>query len=160
MPGDAKLGEGVDPMQGIQQTIPTGVSLPEVYVWGGVWQMWDIFVKLRLFLQSDNTVKELRNQYSHRIGGALVQANVFRQVGLHHMVPGHTHEDVDGVYLDFCLAAFCFGDCIQWFSSCKGSAWQRQAWQAPMIYKRLRTSGVGCFILCHQYLPSVAGTLM
>lgn len=53
----------------------------------------------RLFLQSDNTVKEVRNTYGHRILSSLVQGNVFRQCGISHMLPGHTHEDVDAVLL-------------------------------------------------------------
>ena len=59
---------------------------------------------LRLYLQSDNTVKEIRNQYASRILTALMGGGVFSAVSINHLEVGHTHEDVDGV-LSLCKAA-------------------------------------------------------
>ena len=52
---------------------------------------------LRLWAQSDNTVKELRNCYGFRMHSSLVQSNVFSTSCEAHLGVGHTHEDVDGV---------------------------------------------------------------
>ena len=52
---------------------------------------------LRLWAQSDNTVKDLRNWYGFRMHSSLVQSNVFSTSCEAHLAVGHTHEDVDGV---------------------------------------------------------------
>ena len=53
---------------------------------------------LRLWCQSDNTVKEVRNTYGQRMLCALLQGGVFRRTSEHHLVVGHTHEDIDSVF--------------------------------------------------------------
>lgn len=53
---------------------------------------------------SDNTVKEVRNQYAARMHCALLQGNVFDTISQGHLGVGHTHEDVDGC-LSLCKAA-------------------------------------------------------
>lgn len=57
---------------------------------------------LRIWLQHDNTVKEVRNSYGHRTLAHLVQAGLWKAGGAHCLRVGHTHEDVDAV---FALAA-------------------------------------------------------
>lgn len=52
---------------------------------------------LRLWLQADNTPKEVRNQYTSQLCCLLCQANTFSVTGHHHLGVGHTHEDVDGI---------------------------------------------------------------
>ena len=47
-------------------------------------------------MQSDNTVKELRNQYQARMQCCLVQQYIFQSCTEGHLGVGHTHEDVDG----------------------------------------------------------------
>ena len=51
-----------------------------------------------VWLQSDNTVKELRNQFGSKMAGCMVQASLFKTAGLYHLPVGHTHEDVDMVF--------------------------------------------------------------
>ena len=65
-----------------------------------LWGLW----KLRFWLQSDNTVKEIRNMYSCRMFSAMTQAGVWSTSSVNHLEVGHTHEDVDGV-LSLCKAA-------------------------------------------------------
>ena len=54
--------------------------------------------RIRLWLQSDNTVKEIRNQYGCRTLAALTQAGIFQSSCEAHLRVGHTHEDVDGIF--------------------------------------------------------------
>ena len=58
----------------------------------------------RFWLQSDNTVKEVRNTYAARIISAMTQAGVWSTSSQNFLGVGHTHEDVDGV-LSLCKAA-------------------------------------------------------
>ena len=58
----------------------------------------------RFWLQSDNTVKEVRNTYAARILSAMTQAGVWSTSSQNFLGVGHTHEDVDGV-LSLCKAA-------------------------------------------------------
>ncbi|CAL1126565.1 unnamed protein product [Cladocopium goreaui] len=51
-----------------------------------------------LWLQGDNCPKEVRNSFTGKWGCLLAQANFFVGVSHHHMVVGHTHEDIDGVF--------------------------------------------------------------
>lgn len=51
---------------------------------------------MRLMIQSDNTVKEIRNPFSARVLCALCQCNVVDVATEAHLPVGHTHEDVDG----------------------------------------------------------------
>ena len=53
--------------------------------------------QLSLWLQSDNTVKEIRNGNCTRICAMLCQQQVFTTSSHCHLMVGHTHEDVDGV---------------------------------------------------------------
>lgn len=53
---------------------------------------------VRLWLQSDNTVKELRNQYGSRTLSSMVQCGIFSSSCMAHLRVGHTHEDVDGLF--------------------------------------------------------------
>ena len=48
----------------------------------------------RCWLQGDNTVKELRNSLTGKMACLLTQARFFTSVAHHHLVVGHTHEDV------------------------------------------------------------------
>lgn len=52
----------------------------------------------RIWLQSDNTVKEIRNGYSGRMLSSLLQHGSFRTATEAHLSVGHTHEDVDAVF--------------------------------------------------------------
>ena len=51
----------------------------------------------RIWLQGDNTVKEIRNAYSGKWASLLTQGRYARSVSHHHMVVGHTHEDIGGM---------------------------------------------------------------
>ena len=53
---------------------------------------------IRLWIQSDNTVKELRNQYGARVLASLAQAGVFSSTCEAHLRVGHTHEDIDACF--------------------------------------------------------------
>ena len=53
---------------------------------------------IRYWLQSDNTVKEIRNQFGSKLLITLAQAQTFRVCTLAHLKVGHTHEDV-GAFL-------------------------------------------------------------
>ena len=52
----------------------------------------------RLWVQSDNTVKELRNQYGMRCLASLAQCKVFSSTTEAHLRVGHTHEDIDAIF--------------------------------------------------------------
>lgn len=49
---------------------------------------------LRLWLQGDNTVKELRNSLTGKFACLLTSAGFFNVTSHHHLMVGHTHEDV------------------------------------------------------------------
>ena len=53
-----------------------------------------LFFAPRLWIQGDNTVKELKNQTSGQMACSLLADNVFDEIGHHHLPKGHTHEDV------------------------------------------------------------------
>ena len=53
---------------------------------------------IRLWLQSDNTVKEIRNQYGAKILSCMAQAGLWAVASCHHLQVGHTHEDVDSIF--------------------------------------------------------------
>ena len=53
----------------------------------------------KLMIQSDNCGKDLKNQYVMAFYYLLVELDIFDEVLISHMPPGHTHNDVD----------FCFG---------------------------------------------------
>ena len=53
---------------------------------------------LRIWCQSDNTVKEVRNQFSAKLMCVLCQTGVCSTGGCYHLPVGHTHEDVDGIF--------------------------------------------------------------
>ena len=50
-------------------------------------------------MQGDNTPKELRNSWIGKWACLLTQAGYFRGVSHHHLVVGHTHEDIGGTLL-------------------------------------------------------------
>ena len=52
------------------------------------------FLDLRCWIQGDNACKEVRNSYTGRWASLMCQANFFSVCGHHHMVVGHTHEDI------------------------------------------------------------------
>ena len=54
------------------------------------------FVDSRLWIQGDNTPKELRNSFTGKWACMMTQANFFKSVSHHHMMVGHTHEDIGG----------------------------------------------------------------
>ena len=57
-----------------------------------------VYSPFRCWLQADNTVKEVRNGYVARLAATLVQGSTFSCMSHHHLVVGHTHEDVDSVF--------------------------------------------------------------
>ena len=52
----------------------------------------------RLWIQSDNTVKEVRNGNAGKLCSVLLQGQTFSCVSHNHLVVGHTHEDIDGIF--------------------------------------------------------------
>ena len=68
------------------------------------WKIKESSCQPRFFLQSDNTVKETKNQYTARILTSLTQSSTFECCSENHLQVGHTHEDVDGV-LALCKSA-------------------------------------------------------
>ena len=54
--------------------------------------------QLRIWLQSDNTVKEIRNTYTARMLCSFLQKGTFRVASEAHLAVGHTHEDIDSVF--------------------------------------------------------------
>lgn len=51
-----------------------------------------------LRLQSDNTVRECKNNTLLRVAGGLVASHHLKRVQLQNLVSGHSHEDVDGFF--------------------------------------------------------------
>ena len=49
---------------------------------------------MRLWLRGDNCPKEVRNSFTGKWACLLGQAGFFVGVSHHHMVVGHTHEDI------------------------------------------------------------------
>lgn len=45
-------------------------------------------------MQSDNTVKEVKNGLSGTVMSTLVSSRFFDECGHHHLPVGHTHEDI------------------------------------------------------------------
>ena len=43
-------------------------------------------------------MKEVRNTFGSRLMCGLLQGGVFRVTSTHHLVVGHTHEDIDGIF--------------------------------------------------------------
>lgn len=56
------------------------------------------YLQLRIWIQSDNTVKELRNTFTSRALCMLLHQGAFRIASEMHLVKGHTHEDVDAIF--------------------------------------------------------------
>ena len=52
----------------------------------------------RIWLQSENTVKEIRNTFSMRGLCSLMSHGTFRSAVQGHLAVGHTHEDVDAIF--------------------------------------------------------------
>ena len=63
-----------------------------------LWNFQGTLSWLRLWLQSDNTVKEIRNTYTARALCTLLHQQVFRVTTEAHLQKGHTHEDVDAAF--------------------------------------------------------------
>ena len=61
-----------------------------------------------LWLQHDNTVKELKNQLSGILLSALVQDQIYSEAGQHMLPVGHTHEDIGFLSLFFSTSFVCF----------------------------------------------------
>ena len=49
---------------------------------------------MRLWIQGDNTPKELKNGFIGKWACMMTQSGYFKSVSHHHMVVGHTHEDI------------------------------------------------------------------
>jgi hypothetical protein len=49
----------------------------------------------KLFIQTDNCSKDLKNQFVLAFYWTLVDRNVFEEIVVSHMPVGHTHNDVD-----------------------------------------------------------------
>ena len=52
----------------------------------------------KLFIQTDNCAKDLKNQYVFAFYWALVELNIFEEILVSHMPVGHTHGAVDQVF--------------------------------------------------------------
>ena len=74
----------------------TGVRSVSVFMGVGVY-CFGARSTMRLWLQGDNAVKEVRNSYIGRWASLMCQGGFFKGVAHHHMVVGHTHEDIGGV---------------------------------------------------------------
>ena len=61
-------------------------------------QMIQMYANFRLWVQGDNTPKELRNSFTGKWACMMVQGRYFKGVSHHHMVVGHTHEDIGAVW--------------------------------------------------------------
>ena len=61
---------------------------------------------LRLWLQSDNTVKEIRNQHGSKMMASMTQAGLWGVASCPHLQVGHTHEDIDAMRT-------CQSQCLQ-----------------------------------------------
>ena len=55
---------------------------------------WSCFISARCWWQGDNTVKELRNSFTGKMCSLMTSASYFNAVSHHHLMVGHTHEDV------------------------------------------------------------------
>ena len=109
----------------------------------------------RFWLQSDNTVKEVRNTYGARMLSAMTQAGVWSTSSQNFLGVGHTHEDVDGV-LSLCKAAMDTATVIHtpqdvasrlkskeikaqssfpctWHRSSSGDYWEGGMWDSPVL---------------------------
>ena len=76
-------------------------------------------------MQSDNTVKEIRNQYGCKMLACMSQAGLWGVTSCHHLQVGHTHEDIDAI---FSLVAVALRTC------------QSQCMQTPMdVVKRIES---------------------
>ena len=53
---------------------------------------------MRLWVQSDNTVKEIRNQNGAKMLASMTQAGLWGVASCHHLQVGHTHEDIDAIF--------------------------------------------------------------
>ena len=69
---------------------------------------------LRLWLQSDNTVKEIRNQHGSKMMASMTQAGLWGVASCHHLQVGHTHEDIDAIFSLVAVALrTCQSQCLQ-----------------------------------------------
>lgn len=69
---------------------------------------------LRLWLQSDNTVKEVRNQHGSKMMACMAQAGLWGVASCHHLQVGHTHEDIDAIFSLVAMALrTCQSQCLQ-----------------------------------------------
>ena len=57
-------------------------------------KFWNSKLGPRLWLQGDNCPKEVRNSFTGKWMCLMTQANFFVSAAHHHMVVGHTHEDI------------------------------------------------------------------
>lgn len=65
-------------------------------------------------MQSDNTVKEIRNQYGCKMLACMSQAGLWGVASCHHLQVGHTHEDIDAVFSLIAVALrTCQSQCMQ-----------------------------------------------
>ena len=69
---------------------------------------------LRLWVQSDNTVKEVRNQHGSKMMACMAQAGLWGVASCHHLQVGHTHEDIDAIFSLVAVALrTCQSQCLQ-----------------------------------------------
>ena len=66
-----------------------------------------------LWVQGDNTVKELKNSVTGRLCSMMQSLNFWDDCGHHHLPVGHTHEDIDGLFGVVSLAITQAGDDVQ-----------------------------------------------
>ena len=76
---------------------------------------------LRLWVQGDNTVRELKNQLSGQLLSMMIVEGLINEGGHHHLPMGHTHEDI-GFLLNDCLSSCCCED----FVPCQSCPYREQ----------------------------------
>ena len=54
--------------------------------------------KVSLHIQADNTVREVKNNTTMRLAGALVASHRVHDISICHLISGHSHEDVDALF--------------------------------------------------------------
>ena len=65
-------------------------------------------------MQSDNTVKEVRNQHGSKMMACMTQAGLWEAASCHHLQVGHTHEDIDAIFSLVAVALrTCQSQCLQ-----------------------------------------------
>ena len=127
---------------------------------------------LRLWVQGDNACKELRNSYTGRWASLLCQSNYFMGVAHHHMMVGHTHEDIGAGVCPKLVCLFpqwtcvsvlfmrmlhsCFSHRSPWdgiFSIVTSALNSEQNLQTPRDVQRMLRQNIFFVKLIHRFFP-------